>query len=104
MGRVGAAATPLVDQQRLYVARYGLQTAMVWAGDRYVAVERVRKQAWRRTLTRRELARLPVRVRGEVRCRLATANDVETWLRAEGDPAAVEGWPGLDALRARLGR
>lgn len=86
--------TPKAPQphQRLWLARWGTQTALVWAGDPAAAEQKVRRRAFDTTITWNALQRLPIRYHGPVNIREATAADVERWREAGGHERPVEQW------------
>ncbi len=78
------------ETQRLWLCRWGTQSALVWAQDETNAELRVRHQQFKRRAKLDEVTYGPVRVHTEVLVlREATEKDKEDWLEAgaKGLPA-----------------
>jgi hypothetical protein len=71
-------------QQVLWVARWGTQSALVWATSAEVAELRVRRRAFGRDESVQQIMRKPVRVAGPVAVREATPADLEEFELAGG--------------------
>lgn len=72
------------DTQRLWLCRWGSQTALVWAQTAANAELRVRRRCFERTATLNAVESRPELVRGEVAVREATELDLRNWRDAGG--------------------
>lgn len=70
--------------QKLWVVRWGTQTAMVWAGNAEVAEAKVRRRAYEPALTWPQIHSYPVRVDGPMCVREATDEDTALWHECNG--------------------
>ena len=68
-----------LERQKLWVAMWGTVAALVWATTQEWAEERVRRQVFDRRRSGPKILEERVVVTGEVRVRLATEADLQTW-------------------------
>lgn len=78
--------TSALDEQKVWIARWGTQTALVWAVDEQWAEARVRRRGWDRRMARHRLIGMAQQLDGPVSIRLATAADLAMWEEAGGKP------------------
>jgi len=80
----GAAEEGQLENQKLWLVRWGTMAALVWSTDERWAEERTRRQVGDRHATGARILRARVVLRGQMTVRQATTSDIRTWQDAGG--------------------